>query len=138
MTGPDVSRVGLGALFIGAGVLHVVLPGMYDAAMPPGYPGPRALILGSGLAEIAGGLGLLAPSLALRRWAGWGLVSLLIAVYPANVHMALTMDAPLGLLWVRLALQGVLVAWVMRASGILRQSGSSNAPGQASRARSTG
>jgi uncharacterized membrane protein len=138
VTRSDLSRVLLGVLFIGAGVLHFVVPEMYVAMIPPGYPAPRALVLWSGVAEIAGGIGLLVPWRPLRRWAGWGLVLLLVAVYPANVQMALTTEAPFGLLWMRLALQGVLVAWVLRASGVLGQSRPSNTPGHASRASSTG
>lgn len=138
MTRADVPRLSLGVLFVGAGVLHLVAPEVYVPAIPPGYPSPRALVLWSGVAELAGGLGLLVPLPAVRRRAGVGLVALLVAVYPANVHMALTMAAPFGLLWARLALQGALVAWVLRASGLLAQSPSRNSPGQASRARSSG
>lgn len=138
MTRTDVPRLSLGVLFVGAGILHLVAPEGYVAVIPPGYPSPRVLVLWSGVAELAGGLGLLVPLPAVRRWAGGGLVTLLVAVYPANVHMALTMEAPLGLFWARLALQGVLVAWVLRASGALVQSPSRNSPGQASRARSSG
>ena len=63
-------------------------------------------------------------------------VALLVAVYPANVHMAMTADAPLGLLWARLSAQGVLIAWVIRSAGVLDQSERRNSPGHASRARS--
>lgn len=123
-TGPErtpwgagrVSRTLLGVVFIGAGLLHLVLPHVYEPLVPPGYPSPRLLVLVSGLAELAGGLGVLVPSPGLRRAAAWGLVALLIAVYPANVHAAQTMDAPLGLLWWRLPLQGVLVAWAGRVA----------------------
>jgi len=137
VTRSSVPRILLAALFVAAGVLHFVVPSMYEAMIPPGYPTPRGLVLVSGLAEIAGGLGLLASSRTLRRWAGWGLVVLLAAVYPANIHMALTMEAPYGLLWARLALQGALIAWVLRSSGVLDQSDVRKSPGQASLARST-
>lgn len=137
MTRASVPRYLLAGVFVAAGVLHVVVPSTYEAMIPSGYPSPRVLVLVSGLAEIVGGLGLLARSPALRRWAGWGLVALLVAVYPANLHMALTLEVPYGLLWARLALQGALVAWVLRSSGVLDQSVTSNAPGQASLARST-
>ena len=105
----------LAAAFVGAGVLHLAAPGVYDPAMPPWLPAPRALIAVSGLAEIAGGAGLLVPR--TRRAAGWGLVALLVAVYPANVWMALSADGPGWALWGRLPLQGVLVAAVVGASG---------------------
>jgi len=69
----------------------------------------------SGVAEIFGGFGLLIPN--LRRAAGWGLIALLIAVFPANVHVALQgympgTNFPPFALWLRLPLQAVLVAWV--------------------------
>ena len=63
----------------------------------------------AGLSEIAGGIGLLIP--ALRRAAAWGLVALLVAVFPANVYMA--MEQPNLLLWGRLPLQIVLIWWVL-------------------------
>jgi uncharacterized membrane protein len=79
---------------------------------------PPAAVLVSGLAEIAGGLGVLIPR--LRRPAAWGLAALLVAVFPANIYMA-TSDiqvtrAPLpsAFLWTRLALQPLLIWWVLR------------------------
>lgn len=137
-----LSRYVLAALFILAGMLHFVSPSSYEAIIPPGYPSPGTLVLLSGLAEVAGGIGLLVRSAALRRWAGWGLVALLVAVFPANVAMALDPSAPLAwgvpawLLWARLPLQGVLVAWALRASGALYPG--ANAPGHARRASSSG
>ena len=80
--------------------------------MPPWVPAPRAMILVSGVAEILGGVGLLVGR--VRQWAGWGLASLLVAVYPANVWLA--MDGASGWLWARLPLQGALVAAVLGAS----------------------
>jgi len=71
----------------------------------------------SGLGEIAGGIGLLIP--ALRRAAAWGLVILLVAVFPANVYMAMERvpvtghPLPALLLWARLPLQAVLIWWVL-------------------------
>lgn len=124
-------RVLLAVAFVGAGVLHLVSPATYDPAMPPFVPAPRAMILLSGVAEIAGGLGLLVPR--LRVAAGWGLVLLLIAVYPANVWMAVDgVGGPAWALWARLPLQGVLVAIVLRASGAYSMR--VNRPGQASSA----
>jgi uncharacterized membrane protein len=76
----------------------------------------------SGIAEMVGGAGLLAPS--TRRWAGWWLVATLIAIFPANVHVALHPErfarhVPGGRtgLYVRLPLQAVLIAWVLVAGG---------------------
>jgi uncharacterized membrane protein len=101
--------------FIGAGINHFVAPAFYRQIVPPMFPAPAALVAISGACEIAGGVGLLAA--ALRRPAGWGLIALLIAVFPANIYMAIHEDhAPWGLpnwtLWTRLPLQGILIAWV--------------------------
>ncbi len=84
--------------------------------MPPYLPQPRTLVYASGVAEAAGGLGLMAR--ATRRPAGWWLIATLIAIFPANVHMALHSErfAKSGRgaagLWARLPLQAVLIAWV--------------------------
>jgi uncharacterized membrane protein len=79
---------------------------------------PATMILLSGLAEVAGGVGLMQRSPHVRRAAGWGLAVLLVAVYPANIWMAMAeVGGPSGLLWGRLPLQGVLVAAVLLASG---------------------
>ena len=113
-------RCVVAAAFVAAGVLHFVKPDAYARIVPPGFPSPRTLVAVSGAAEVAGGLGLLVPR--LRRPAGWGLVALLVAVFPANVYMAVRADrfADLGVptwaLWARLPLQGVLAWWVERVS----------------------
>lgn len=103
-----------------AGALHFRAPGAYEQIMPPYLPLHRELVYLSGALEVAGGLGLLAES--TRAVAGVGLILLLIAVWPANVQMLLDARAaekPLwwvALLWARLPLQLVLIAWVWRAS----------------------
>lgn len=118
---PPIRRIArwlLAVAFIAAGVLHLAATDAYLMAMPPWVPAHRAMILISGVAEILGGLGLLWPSVPIRRAAGWGLALLLVAVYPANVHMALTgTGGPTWALWARLPFQGVLVAWALIASG---------------------
>jgi len=114
-----VSRGLLAALFIASGVNHFVSPATYVAIMPPFLPAAAALVWISGVAEIAGGLGIVLK--ATRRIAGWGLIALLIAVFPANIYAALHgMEisggpVPEWMLWARLPLQAVLVAWVMHA-----------------------
>lgn len=118
-TAQAVSVVLLAVAFVGAGVLHLVRPRMFEAIVPPSLPAPRLLVYVSGVAEVAGGLGLLVP--ALRTWAGWGLAALLVAVFPANVHMARQSErfrriAPRWLLLARLPLQAVLIAWVLWAA----------------------
>ena len=114
-----VSRGLLATLFIASGVNHFVSPATYVAIMPPFLPAAAALVWISGVAEIAGGLGIVLK--ATRRIAGWGLIALLIAVFPANIYAALHgMEisggpVPEWMLWARLPLQAVLVAWVMQA-----------------------
>jgi len=109
-----LSRFLCGALFIGAGANHFLDTPFYVSIMPPYLPWPVALVYLSGIAET--GLGSL---LLVERWsrvAGWGLIALLVAVFPANIHMVLhpesfTWASPLSL-WLRLPLQGLLIVWV--------------------------
>lgn len=109
----NLSRYLLGLLFIAAGINHFWHTAFYVAIMPPWLPLHLELVYLSGGAEIA--LGAL---LFFSRWqalAGWGLIALCIAVFPANVHMALHPDlyaqfSPTGL-WLRLPLQAVAIAW---------------------------
>ncbi len=116
----SLSRGLLGSIFVVAGVLHFLAPGGYERIVPPYLPLPRELVYLSGAAEILGGLGLLPKR--TRRAAGIGLVLLLIAVWPANVQMLNDSRASqeprwwLVLLWARLPLQVVCIAWVWRAS----------------------
>ena len=73
-------------LFIAAGAMHFIRPAMYRAIVPPQLGHAGALVAISGVAEIAGGLGLMIPQ--TRRAAGIGLIALLLAVWPANIYMA--------------------------------------------------
>jgi uncharacterized membrane protein len=107
----------LAVFMVGSGLNHFRAPEVYLAMMPAELPVSwhAALNVLSGAAEIAGGLGLIVPR--TRRWAAWGLVLLLVAVFPANVNMAVH-GLPLGdtavpswALWARLPLQGLFVAW---------------------------
>lgn len=111
-----LSRWVLAAFFVAAGANHFRAPDFYVVMIPAWLAHPAGLVACSGVAEIAGGIGVLVPS--LRRAAGWGLVALLVAVFPANVHMALAHLSPPGLaipswvLWARLPFQAALVGWV--------------------------
>lgn len=103
----------LGVLFILAGANHLRNPALYVASMPPYLPWHLALVSISGAAQIT--LGAL---LLWRRWsavAAWGLIALLAAIFPANLHMALHPEryrsVPEFALWLRLPLQGVLMLW---------------------------
>ena len=109
-----IARVLLGSLFILAGINHFRRPRLYRAIMPPYLPWHNPLVALSGVAEV--GLGALALLPRWQRRAGWGLIALLVAVFPANLHMALHSDRypriPAWLLWFRLPLQALLIAWV--------------------------
>jgi uncharacterized membrane protein len=108
------------AFFIVAGTLHFVRPEFYLRIMPPYIPWHLAMVRVSGFFEILGGLGLLLPQ--TRRAAAWGLVALLVAVFPANIYMATNpVDAGAAsiapaLRWGRLPMQAVFVAWVLWCS----------------------
>ena len=112
-----IALVMLAMFFVIAGVLHFVWPGSYVAIVPPFIPWPRAMVYISGAAEIAGGFGLLLPP--VRRLAAWGLVALLVAVFPANIYMALdhvqvtAKPLPPWALWVRLPVQLLLIWWTL-------------------------
>jgi uncharacterized membrane protein len=125
MHAPDPLRAQrrlIAGLFVAAGLAHFVVPHFFEAIVPPWLPrwlpSPRALVLLSGIAEVAGGVGVLVP--AVRVAAGWGLMALLVAVFPANVHMmrdALANGAAswwVAALIVRLPLQALLLWWVWR------------------------
>ena len=105
-------------LFIAAGVNHFVSPDFYLKIVPGYLPWPLALVYVSGFFEVVGGIGVAVPK--LRRVAVWRLLALLVAVFPANVHMVVIADEfseiPFWALAARLPLQGVLVAWVWWAA----------------------
>ena len=111
-----ISLVLIAAIFIGAGTLHLLRPSTFVGMVPPWLPMPMLLVVVSGVCELLGGVGVLVP--ATRVAAGWGLIALLVAVFPANVFMALRNAQPprrtvdKWVLWVRLPLQAIFVAWV--------------------------
>jgi len=76
----------LAAFFTMAGIGHFTETAFFVEIVPDYLPAPEALVYISGVAEIAGGIGLLIPR--VRRAAGWGLLALLVAVFPANIDMA--------------------------------------------------
>ena len=111
----DILRVILAICIIVVGVTHFLVPGEYVKIVPPQLPYPLGLVYLSGFYEILGGIGLLVPPVS--QAAAWGLLILFIAVYPANIYMAVNLikiehipNSP----WVhvvRLPFQAVLIAW---------------------------
>jgi uncharacterized membrane protein len=100
----------------GAGFMHLLNPDFFVAIIPAGLPDPEWLNVLSGLAEIILGVFLLEPR--TRIFAAWGIIALMIAVYPANVYMMLENIGPEGpgtgdpvTNWVRLPFQFVFMVW---------------------------
>ncbi len=113
----ELLRVILAATIIFVGTLHFLVPQPFVKIMPSQLPYPLGLVYLSGFYEILGGIGLLVPPLS--QAAAWGLIALFIAVYPANINMAVNhikiesipySGSPLFQA-IRLPLQGVLIAW---------------------------
>lgn len=119
-----LSRAALAAFFALAGSMHFLRPRFYEAIVPPSVASrKREIVAVSGVAEIAGAALVLHP--ATRRFGRWWLLALLVAVFPANVHMAVSPDQVRGLdlrkiprwaLWARLPLQPLAMFWVWRAT----------------------
>ena len=112
--------IGLGlfaSIFLVSGFLHFFYPAPYVRIMPPILPWPLMLVRISGAAEILGGAGLFLRK--FRRAAAYGLTLLLVAVFPANVYMAVAHVPFPGLMgkawvqWARLPLQLPLIAWAI-------------------------
>jgi uncharacterized membrane protein len=118
MRTPHIGRLVTGALFVGAGALHFIRPAPYESIMPEWIPAHRELVYASGVAEAAGGAALFADGTA--KAGGWWLIAVLLGVFPANLNMALHPERysgiPEALLWARLPLQALMIAWVYRVS----------------------
>src|SRR5687768_7374182 len=110
----------LGVVMVLAGANHFFARDTYIAMVPDALPYPGLLVDLSGIAEIAGGLGLFHPR--TRRLAAWGLIALFVAVFPANINMAVNHlplgddEVPVWALWARLPLQAGFIAWAWWAS----------------------
>ena len=109
-----------GPFFIFAGLMHFIKPRWYESIMPPYVPAHRELVAASGVAEIAGGVALMCPDEHVRRAGAWWTVATMVAVFPANVHMALHHEdypVPGGrtALLVRLPVQALFIAWALAA-----------------------
>ena len=103
-------------VYLTAGIMHFVNAAFFIRIVPDYLPWHAALVYVSGVCEIALGILVLLPG--TRVFAAWGIIALLIAVFPANVNMLLHAiplreGEPVNMvaLWVRLPLQGVLIAW---------------------------
>jgi uncharacterized membrane protein len=108
------ARLAAALFWLVAGTMHFVTPRSYERIVPPSLaPWRREIVVVSGLAELAGGLAVLPDR--TRRGARWWLLATLVAVYPANIHMALNAQEfpriPPAALWARLPCQG-LFAWL--------------------------
>ncbi len=114
-----IVRVGLGALMCGVGLMHFVSPGPFAEIVPSYLPYPQLLVAVSGVFEIALGAGLFLPR--TRRLASLGLVLLYVAVFPANIYMAMHHIQPGGVSmpewagWARLPFQAVFIALAIAA-----------------------
>jgi uncharacterized membrane protein len=118
-----VSLYATAAAMIAIGALHFIAPTPFERIVPPWLPWARGLVFASGVAEIALGAALLVPR--ARSLAAWGLVALYVAVFPANLHMAMNKVSfvegqpppPAAALYARLPLQLALIAnavWLAR------------------------
>ncbi len=108
-------------VFVLAGVNHFVNPRFYLRIMPPWLPAHEAMNVASGAAEIVGGAALMSRSRKVRRFGGLFSIATLVAIFPANLHMALHPEefpeVPGGAtaLYARLPFQAVFIAWALAA-----------------------
>ena len=114
------ARIATGLTFIFIGATHFLIPDKFLEMMPPFIPAPLLMVYISGFFEILGGIGLIVPM--TKRWAAYGLIALLLAVFPANIYVALNNVQLGGFMsdsfyqWLRLPLQLVLIGWVLFVS----------------------
>jgi uncharacterized membrane protein len=102
----------MAAFYSYAGIMHFVKPKFFLGLMPPYIPAHGFMVAASGVAEVVLGIGLLFP--ATRVWAAWGIIALLIAVFPANVYMAYAerfQAMSPWIRWGRLPIQALLIWW---------------------------
>ncbi len=114
----SLARRTVGPFFVFAGLMHFLRTEWYEAIVPEYLPAHRELVYVSGAAEMIGGVTAIA---ARRRWIPrWWLLATLLAVYPANVHMAVHPERysriPRCALYARLPFQGVFALWVWRGT----------------------
>lgn len=116
--GRRVALILLALFWVGAGINHFVHPAFYLRIMPPWLPAHAELVWLSGVAEVVAGVAVLVPR--LRSAAGWGLIALLVAVFPANIHMAANPDQFADIsrvtLYARLPFQLLFIWWAWWAT----------------------
>ncbi|MFO7678785.1 MAG: hypothetical protein R6X34_01930 [Chloroflexota bacterium] len=110
-----ISLLLLAGFFILAGTNHFLSTDFYMSMMPPYLPAHLELVYMSGLLEILGGITVLFAK--TRRWAGYGLIALMLAVFPANIYMAMNPalfaeSTPLWALYLRLPIQFIIIGWI--------------------------
>jgi uncharacterized membrane protein len=114
-----VLRIVAALAMIWIGIKHFTTPAPFVRIVPSFLPAPLALVYVSGVFEILGGIGLLVDR--VHKQAAWGLVALYIAVFPANINMAVNDiqppdpadHIPSWVLWLRLPFQGLFIAWAI-------------------------
>ena len=110
--------------YVLSGVNHFITPDIYLAIMPPYLPYHLELVYLSGAIEIFLGLGLLI--MKLRKWAAWGIILLLVAIFPANIYHLTSggagLGTPLWALWARLPFQLLFIGWAYSHTGNRRNS----------------
>lgn len=114
---PEIHRYIIATAFVVTGLLHFIRPQTFVNIMPDYIPWHLTMVYVSGVAELMGAIGILVPE--TRFWAGWGLIVLLIAVFPANINMTVEAIEKTGYnSWysiaaiARLPLQFVLIYWI--------------------------
>ena len=117
-----IARCVLAALYLAAGALHLMVPGPFLGIMPVWVPLPSSVIHLTGLAEIAGAVGLMIPR--FRRAAGIGLALYAVCVYPANIQHAINdlttgTGLPLAYHLIRLPLQPLIVWWALWVGNVI-------------------
>lgn len=111
-------RILAAVAMIGVGIGHFTNPAPFVRIVPAFLPAPLALVYVSGFFEVLGGIGLLVTR--VHKQAAWGLVALYLAVFPANINMAVNQiqldpsdHLPVWAMWLRLPFQGLFIAWVI-------------------------
>ena len=114
----------LAGLLGGAGLLHLVVPGPYDRIVPAPLPAPRLWTYGSGVVQLLCAAAVAAPR--TRERGALAAAVLFVAVFPANVQMALDAGSTTGraVAYARLPLQVPLVLWALQVRRQSRQGGS--------------